>query len=122
VLAIPPADRFDVSTKVIKELSSSNADVTTELAGIVSLTQKHQVVKLQERFKALVTEQVYVLIDQRIEKLKRRDHILPYRVSEVITAQVELRVDRGEMTLHLAQLIINAPEAQTQWFYDHVQQ
>lgn len=84
-------------------------------------TKKHQVVKLQERFKALVTEQVYVLINQHIEKLKRRDHILPYRVSEVITAQLELGVDRGEMILDLAQLILNASEAQTQWSYDHVQ-
>jgi hypothetical protein len=108
--------------KVIKELSSSNADVPAELMGIISLTKQHEMVELQQRFKTFIAEQVEGVIDNRIKKLVRREHVLPHRVSEVITVQLELGVDRGEMTLDLAQLIINASEAQAQWSYNHVQQ
>jgi hypothetical protein len=80
------------------------------------------VVELQQRFEPLGAEQVEVIIDYRVEKLLSCEHVLPDRVSKVITTAIEHRIDCREVTLHLAQLILNAYKMQAQPFRHHPQQ
>jgi len=95
--------------------------VPTKHARIVSLTEQHEVVELQERFQPLVAEQVEIITDYRIEKLVRSEHVLPHGVTKVITPAIEHRIDCREVTLHVTQLILNAPKMQAQPFHHHVQ-
>jgi hypothetical protein len=122
VVAIPKANWLYVSTEVIEELPSGQSDVPAERARIISLTEQHKVVELQERFEPLVAEQVEVIIDYRVEKLVSCEHVLPDRVSKVVTTAIEHRIDCREVTLHLAQLILNASKMQAQTFHNHLQQ
>src|ERR1039457_1240520 len=108
MLAIPTADRPYILKEVKEELVSGQSDVPTKSAWIIPAAEQHEVVELQERFNPLLAEQVEVVIGYRIEKLVSREHVLPHRVSKVITTAIECRVDCREMTLHVAQLILNA--------------
>jgi hypothetical protein len=122
MLAIPTAERFYTSKEVNEELLSGQRDVPTKSVRIISATKQHEVVELQERFKPLIVEQVEVVIDYRIEKLVSCEHVLPHRVSKVITTGTECRIDCREMTLHIAQLILNASKMQAQPFPHRLQQ
>ena len=79
-------------------------------------------VELQERFEPLVAEQVEVLIDYRIDELVSCEQVPPDRVSKVIATAIEHRIDCREVTLYVAQLILNASKMQAQPFHDHLQQ
>ena len=76
MFAIPAPDRLDVSTEVIEELPSGHSNMPIERAQIVPPTEQHEVVELQERFEPLVAEQVELVVDDRIKKLVRREHVL----------------------------------------------
>src|ERR1700722_19339230 len=97
MLAVPSADRLYIETEVIEKLPPGHSDVLAECARVVSPTQQHKVVELQERFEPLVAEQVEVIIDYRIEKLVRREHVLPHRIRKVIPTAIEHPVDCREM-------------------------
>ena len=96
MLAIPTAKRLYVSTEVIEELPSGRGDVLTELARIISPTEQHEVVELQQRFEPLLAEQVQAVIHCRIEKLIRREHVLPHCFTKLITTAIEHRIDYGK--------------------------
>jgi len=121
MLAIPPADRLYISTEVIEELPSGKSNVLTERVRIISPTEQHEVVELQERFEPLVAEQVEVIIDYRVQKLVSCEHVLPDRVSKVITTAIEQSIDCREVTLHFKQPILNACNTQVQPFHHHLQ-
>src|ERR1700689_591820 len=89
MLAIPPPDRLDVLGKVNEELLSGHGDVPIERLPVVPPSEQHKMVELQERFEPLVTEQVEVVSDNRVEKLVRSEHVLAHRVAKIIPAAVE---------------------------------
>ena len=122
MLAIPTADRLYIAMEIIEELPSGHSDVPTERARIISPTEQHVVVELQERFEPLVAEQVEVMIDYRIDELVSCEQVPPDRVSKVIATAIEHRIDCREVTLYVAQLILNASKMQAQPFHDHLQQ
>ena len=112
MLAIPPADRLYILTEVIEELPSGPCNVPTERARIVRPPEQHEVVELQKRFEPLIAEQVKLVINDGIEKLIRREHVLPHQVSKIITTALEHGIDCREVTLHVNQLIFNASKVQ----------
>ena len=122
MLAIPTADRPYISKEVKEELLSRQSDVPIKSVRIISATEQHEVVELQERFKPVITEQVETVIDYSIEKLVSCEHVLPHPVSKVIPTAIQRRVDCREMTLYVAQLILNASKMQAQPFPHHFQQ
>lgn len=107
VLAVPPPDRLDVSPEVIEELLSSRGNMSTKLPLIVPSAEQDQVVELQERFESFVAEQVEVMIYDCVEIFVGREHVLSDTITEVIPAAFEYCVDCREVTLDIAQLIIN---------------
>ena len=110
--AIPPADGLHVSAKIGEELLARRGDVSTVGAGVISSAEQHEVIELQQRLESFLTEQVDTFLDNRVEKLVGRDHVLAYYVSEIISPQVKCGIDRREVALHINQLIFNAPETQ----------
>lgn len=124
MFVIPPADRLNALLKIEEELASGCTDVPAEDLRIISPAEQYEMVHLQERFKPVMAEQVEVLRDHRIEKFVGRDHVFPHRVGKIITPAIEHRIDRREVMLHIAQLSVDASEAQAQAqsFHFHVQQ
>ncbi len=58
MLAIPPADGFDVSAKIREELLASRRDVLTVGAGVISPAKQHEMVELQQHLESFVAEEV----------------------------------------------------------------
>ncbi len=114
MLAIPAADWLNVPLKVSEEPLSSHLDVFAEKVLVISSSEQHEVVDVQEGFEALIAEQVDVIIHNRFKKFVRRQHVPPNRISEVITAAVQSCIDGREMALHIAQFFINPFKAQAQ--------
>ena len=117
VLPVPALDRLNVSAEVLEELSSRRGNVSIVRAQIVSLPQKHEVVELQERFQPFVAEEIDVVLHDCIQKLICRKHILSHGVGKVVAAAIEYCVDCRKVTLRIVQLILDAPEVQSQPFH-----
>src|ERR1700719_1828465 len=60
-------------------------------------------------------------MDDGIQKLIRREHVLPHGISKIIAGQIENGVDRRKVTLNVTQLVLYAPQAQAQGFHCHLQ-
>src|ERR1022692_3720226 len=56
-----------------------------------------------------------------IQKLIPREHVLPNGISKIIAAQIENGVDRRKVTLNVTQLILYAPQTHAQGFRCHLQ-
>ena len=72
MFAIPAADWFDIPVKIREEPSSRYLDVSAESTCIISSSEKHQMVEVQEGFESLIAEKVNVVIQECVKKFVRR--------------------------------------------------
>src|SRR5215469_10942951 len=112
MFAIPATDGLDVISKIIEELPSGFGDVPAECTGVVPATEQHDMVHLQQCFEAIATKQVEAVIDYGIEKFVGCKHVLPHRISKIITPAIKYRINGMEMALHIVQLILDPSQVQ----------
>jgi hypothetical protein len=122
VISVPPANRLHILSEVGEELLSRRRNVSAECHGVVGSAKQDEMIQLQQSLQSLVAEKINAVMNNRIQKLVRRKHVLPHDISKVIAAQFQGGIDRRKVTLHITQLLFNASQTQAQWLHYHLQQ
>jgi hypothetical protein len=114
VLAVPPADRADVSLKVCEEPFSRGRYVPGESPRVVIVAEEHEMIQLQESLQPFLAEEIDSIANNGIQKFICGEHIQSHSIREIVAAQSEGCVDRQKMMLNIAQFLVDASQPQAE--------